>query len=82
MRPDDLQHLLNAVPFAPFRVVMHGGKVYEVRHPELVHVGRSSWWYSYVPPPPGFGERYDVLSYLLIERIEVAVPLSTSGNGG
>ena len=82
MRPDDLQRVLKAVPFAPFRVIMHSGAIYEVRHSEVVQAGRSSWWYYYVPPPQGFSERYDVLSYLLIERIEVAVPTPTSANGG
>jgi hypothetical protein len=82
MRRDDLQHLLNAVPFYPFRVVMYGGTVYIIRHPELVRAGRSSWWHHYVPPPPGFSERYDILSYLLVERIEVSIPIPTSSNGG
>ena len=82
MRPDDLDRVLKAAPFNPFRIVMHGGTAYEVRHSELVQVGRSSWWYYHVPAPQGFGERYDILSYLLIERIEVSVRLPTSGNGG
>jgi hypothetical protein len=81
MRPADLLHVLKAMPFQPFQVVMHSGKVYEVRHPELVRVGRSSWEYVYIPAPEGFSERYDILSYLLIERIEVAVPMPVSGNG-
>jgi hypothetical protein len=82
MRPADLQHLLMAVPFVPFRVVMHDGKAYEVRHSELVRVGRSSCEYHYVPPPQGLSQRYDVVSYLLIERLEVAVPIPASSNGG
>jgi hypothetical protein len=82
MRPDDLQLLVVAIPFSPFRIVMHSGTVYEIRHPELVRGGRSSWRYYHVPPSPGFSERHDVLSYLLIERIEVAIPIPTSGNGG
>ena len=74
--------MLQAVPFHPFRVVMHGGKVYEIRHSEVVKVGRSSWWYYFIPAPEGFADRYDVLSFLLIERIEVAVPILASSNGG
>jgi hypothetical protein len=82
MRPKDLLRLLKMVPFHPFRVVMHDGKVYEVRHPELVQVGRSSWDYTYAPTPDGMIERYDILSLLLIERIEVSIPRPTSSNGG
>jgi hypothetical protein len=82
MRPNDLLRLLQAVPFRPFRVIMNDGTIYDVRHQELVDVGRSSWVYMYVPTPTGTAERYDVLSYLLINRIEVSIPLPTSSNGG
>lgn len=82
MRPNDLLKLLKDVPFRPFRVVMNDGTVYDVRHRELVQVGRSSWEYTFVPAPDGLAERFDVLSFLLISRIEVAIPKPTSSNGG
>src|SRR5436309_528496 len=66
MRPADLLLLVKAEPFQPFRVVMTHGPIYEVRHPEFVKVGRSSWEYYHVPPPDGPAERYDILPYLLM----------------
>jgi hypothetical protein len=41
MRPDDLLEYLREKPFQPFRIHLSDGTVYEVRHPELVKVGRS-----------------------------------------
>jgi len=42
MRPDDIRQLLAAKPFRPFRFTLTDGTSYEVRHPELVYVGRST----------------------------------------
>lgn len=37
---DDLQRLLHAQPFVPFRLVLSDGGSVEVRHQELVTAGR------------------------------------------
>ena len=42
MRPDDVLQLLRARPFEPFRIFMSDGKQYEVRHPEMAIVTRST----------------------------------------
>jgi hypothetical protein len=31
-----------AEPFRPFRIKMASGQVYEIRHPEMILVGRTS----------------------------------------
>ena len=41
MRPDTLMSYLKTQPFRPFRMVLNSGKTYDVRHPELVKVGRD-----------------------------------------
>jgi hypothetical protein len=41
MRPDDLLEVLLQRPFRPFRLYLVDGTVYEIRHPDLVWVGRS-----------------------------------------
>ncbi len=41
MRPDDIVEMLQQRPFQPFRVYLSDGTVYEIRHAELVKVGRS-----------------------------------------
>jgi hypothetical protein len=82
VRPNDLLFALQTVPFYPFRVVMNDGAVYDVRHPEVVRAGRSAWWYYFLPTPVGLVERYDILSYLLIARMEIAIPKPAADNGG
>ncbi len=79
MRPDDLLTWLRAAPFRPFRIHLNSGKSYEIRHPEMLKVGRSSinvFWYAGDPQDPY--ERMEMVSLLLIERIEpLEIPART-----
>ncbi len=52
MRPEDILRLLRAKPFEPFRISLSDGTEYEVRHPELAIVGRSTVVVG-VPGPEG-----------------------------
>jgi hypothetical protein len=40
LRPEDIQARLREKPFRPFRIVASEGMRYEIRHPDLVFVGR------------------------------------------
>ncbi len=42
MRPEDIRDFLQRKPFQPFRLTLTDGRTYEVRHPEMAMVGRSS----------------------------------------
>ena len=42
MRPYDILRLLRTQPFHPFRIHLSDGRVFEVRHPALAMVGRST----------------------------------------
>jgi hypothetical protein len=42
MRPNDIRVFLQQQPFRPFRITLADGRSYEVRHPEMAMVGRSS----------------------------------------
>jgi len=70
MRAEDILEYLRAAPFRPFRIVMNSGKIYEIRHPEWVKVGRTSLLYFYTTQPDGMYERYDTVSLLLIQHVE------------
>ena len=41
MRPDDVLEWSRAVPFRPFRICLNSGRTYDIRHPEMIRVGRS-----------------------------------------
>jgi hypothetical protein len=71
MRPEDLLTWVRAVPFRPFRICLNSGRSYDIRHPEMVRVGRSSVnLYSYAGEPADPYERMEMLGLVLIERIE------------
>jgi len=40
--PEELRDVLRTQPFQPFRLVMTDGQAYEIRHPDLMMVGRRS----------------------------------------
>ncbi len=42
MRPQDILDLLHRKPFEPFRLYLSDGSAFDVRHPELAMVGRST----------------------------------------
>ena len=76
MRPDDLLVWLRAIPFQPFRMTLNSGRSYDIRHPEMLRVGRSSVnVYSFAGEPTDPYERVEMVSLLLIERIE---PIETA----
>jgi hypothetical protein len=50
---------------------MTSGRTFDIRHPEMVRVGRSSLLvFSFVSEEPNVYDRYDTVSLLLIERLE------------
>ena len=72
MRPDDIRNFLNKRPFQPFRITLTDGRNYEVRHPELVMVGRSAIVIGLPVPdePEPVYDRFVTVSLVLIMQIE------------
>jgi hypothetical protein len=60
---------LEAEPFRPFRINMTSGQHYDVRHPEMIMVGKTTTR-VYSANDPAANERWHDLSMLLIESIE------------
>jgi len=66
MRPDDVLRLLRARPFQPFRISLSDGSQYDVRHPEMAIVSRSTVMLG-VPGPRGLdGPVQDVVHCALV----------------
>ena len=75
MRPDALLAWGHAAPFQPFRICLNSGRTYEIRHPEMLRVGRSTInVYSFEGEPTDPYETVEMVSLLLIERIEPLTP--------
>ena len=60
---------LEAEPFPPFRINMTSGQHYDIRHPEMIMVGRTSTR-VYEATDPSTDQRWHDLSMLLIESLE------------
>ena len=63
---------VNAEPFCPFRINMVSGKTYQVRHPEMIAVGRTTIhvFSSMSDDEQEAKERDQELSLIMIESIE------------
>jgi hypothetical protein len=71
MRPDDLLEWNKAKPFVPYRIRLNSGRTYEIRHPEMIKIGRSTIHvYSFVDGANEVYDRAEMVGLLLIESIE------------
>lgn len=61
-----------AEPFRPFRINMASGKAYNIRHPEMIAVGRTTVhvFTSMSDDEEEANEREQELSMILIESVE------------
>lgn len=80
MRPEDLLNYLRRRPFQPFRVTLTDGRTYDVHHPELAMVGRSSVAIGQMQPQEAepIYDRMVTVSLLHIMQIEPIVPAAAS----
>jgi hypothetical protein len=78
MSTEDLLKHIRQRPFIPFVVVTTDGTRYEIRHPELLMVGRRHVVIG-VPAQPGEAvfETTVYLSLLHLQRVEVREPAET-----
>ena len=63
---------VSAEPFRPFRINMASGKTYDIRHPEMIAVGRTTVHvFMHLSDDDGEAkDREQELSIILIESIE------------
>jgi hypothetical protein len=83
MAPASLQDYIRAQPFRPFRFVLDSGNTYEIRHPEMIRVGRDFFNYYFATAPDQFPESWDTVSLLLVESVQhldAAAPNKATGN--
>ncbi len=72
MLPSTLQSYVRAQPFRPFRIVMNSGKTYDVRHPEMIHVGRNFFLhFQTATPQDEFPDRWETVSLLLVQNVQL-----------
>jgi hypothetical protein len=71
LAPRIVLDFVTAEPFRPFRMHMASGRMFEVGHPEMVRVGRSSVTvYLRLEGEASTSERWQEVSLMLLESIE------------
>ena len=83
MAPEELRETLRRTPFEAFRLVMTDGTAYDIRHPDLLMVGRRSVIVGLTgDPAQTFFERsvkVDLLHVIRLEPLESVPPPSANG---
>ena len=60
---------VSAEPFRPFRIKMASSQTFDIRHPEMILIGRSSVQ-VYVATPDETNEKWHDVSLMLMETLE------------
>src|SRR5438309_12092533 len=86
MTQEELHDAARRHPFRPFRLVLTTGATYDIRHPDLIMVGRRSAIVGLTNDPTGtFYNRHflvDLLHVVGTEELPVAPPSDGQGEGG
>ena len=68
--PGSVLTYVRAEPFRPFRIHMASGKTFDVKHPEMVRVGRTNLLvFSFVSDQPEVFDEWQSVSLMLMESI-------------
>ncbi len=82
MTQEELHETAHRQPFEPFRVILTTGATYDIRHPDLILVGRRSAIIGMTNEPNGTAYdrtiKVDLLHIVGIEELPVTPP-STNG---
>jgi hypothetical protein len=82
IHPRILIDIISDEPFRPFRLHTASGRVFEVRHPEMIKVGKSTA--TVYQPADGQEDaphRWQEVSLMLVESVERVDVVKTHGNG-
>jgi hypothetical protein len=78
MTQEDLQGAARRQPFEPFRVVLSTGDAFDIRHPDLIMVGRRSAIIGITNDPAGTAYdrtfKVDLLHVVGIEELPLSPP--------
>ena len=82
MTQEDLQSAARRQPFEPFRVVLTTGTTYDIRHPDLIMVGRRAAIIGLTDEPNGSAfDRTIKVDLFHVVSIEELRPTPPSTNG-
>ena len=79
LTPPQVLSYIKAQPFRPFRLHMTSGQTFDIRHPEMVKLGKSFLLvFSFASGEPELVEQWETASLMLIESIShIDVPVNS-----
>ncbi len=70
MSPREVLNYRQAQPFRPFRIQMNSGRSFDIRHPEMIRVGkRDLLIFTFVSDSPEVYDRWENIALPLIESL-------------
>ena len=69
MRAEDLQKYLRGSPFRQFRITMNSGRTFDIRHPEMFTLTRTTGL-VFTLGNDGIVDDYETISLVLIESVQ------------
>ena len=78
MTVQDFRDLLKHQPFEPFRLVMSSGLAYDVRHPEMAFLSRTSIYVGVDEADDGIPADFRMCSLLHVTAVEPLKSVSGS----
>jgi hypothetical protein len=76
VRREELIEAIHTAPFRPFRLCISDGRTFDIRHPEMLMVGRHS---ASVGVPGARGPEETILAYPEIDRFALVDLLHVTG---
>lgn len=70
MRPEDLREKLKKQPFQPIRLFLSDGAFYDIRHPDLMLVGRTEIVVGLTGGNGDLPERFASIDPIHVVRVE------------
>jgi hypothetical protein len=81
-RPEDIQARLRERPFRPFRIIASEGQHFDIRHPDLVFVGRRDLMIGFPDAEtPTIYDRVTRVALVHVVSLEELTPLAAPSNG-
>ena len=81
LTPRTMLDFIAAEPFRPFRLHMASGRTFDIGHPEMIRVGRSSVTvYARRDGDSSQSERWQRISLMLLQSVEPLDSRSAAGN--
>lgn len=81
LAPSQILSYVQAKPFRPFRIHMASGKTIDVKHPEIIKVGKNYVIvFTFVPGQDVLVDEWETLSLMLAESLSHVDAATKHGN--